>query len=381
MLSKEFISKKLKMKICFVLSHLPQGGAERQTINLIRKLVHREFDVTLVLYANQEIFYEEIHELNVHIISCPAYSKSKLIKNLKGAIFLRKILSQNDFDLIHTLLFHNGLWVRLLAPAKYSGRIIYSIRNSLEQSSFFERSVEKLLHGRSVTVTNSHFVLEQYKKIVGDCSSESCLTIYNGIETYKFISDESPNLGKYIVIGTIGRQTLLKNHIQLLRVVKELRHEVPLHLYIIGDSDQDCFKANSEYINLNGLDNIVTILDSQQDIENYYKKFNIFVLSSLSESCPNVLFEAMLAKCLCVVSQGSNKDRFIIDGLNGFEYDGTDQMLKEKLILATQKLEMHSVDSILINAQNYVLENFSINNMVNSYTRLYFETYERAGIK
>jgi glycosyltransferase involved in cell wall biosynthesis len=93
------------------------------------------------------------------------------------------------------------------------------------------------------------------------------------------------------------------------------------------------------------------------------------------------MFEAMLAKCLCVVSQGSNKDRFINDGLNGFEYDGTDQMLKEKLILATRKLEMHSVTSILINAQNYVLENFSINNMVNSYTSLYFETYERARIK
>ena len=375
------IAKKTRIRICFVLSHLPQGGAERQTINLIRKLDPEEFDVTLVLYANQEIFYEEILQLPVRIISSPAYRKCKLIKNLKGAIFLRKILIRNQFDLIHTLLFHNGLWVRLLAPVQYSRRIIYSIRNSLEQSSFFERSVEKLLHGRSVTVTNSQFVLEQYKKIVGDCSSESCLTIYNGIETDKFISDESPNLGKYIVIGTIGRQTLLKNHIQLLRVVKELRHEVPLHLYIIGDSDQDCFKANSEYVNLNGLDNIVTILDSQQDIENYYKKFNIFVLSSLSESCPNVMFEAMLAKCLCVVSQGSNKDRFINDGLNGFEYDGTDQMLKEKLILATRKLEMHSVTSILINAQNYVLENFSINNMVNSYTSLYFETYERARIK
>lgn len=370
-----------KVMICFVLSHLPQGGAERQTLNLIRMLDPSRFEVTLILYANQIIFYKEIHDLNVHIISCPAYNKCKLIKNLKGAIFLRRILLHNHFDLIHTLLFHNGLWVRLLAPVQYSGRIIYSIRNSLEHSSFFERLVEKLLHARSVTVTNSHFVLEQYKRIVGDCSSESCLTIYNGIETDKFISDESPNLGKYLVIGTVGRQTLLKNHIQLLRVVKELRHEVPLHLYIIGDSDQDSFQANSEYINLNGLDNLVTILDSQQDIENYYKKFNIFVLSSLSESCPNVLFEAMLAKCLCVVSQGSNKDRFIIDGLNGFEYDGTDQMLKEKLILATQKLEMHSVASILINAQNYVLENFSINNMVNSYTSLYSETYERTRIK
>ncbi|HQP77476.1 MAG TPA: glycosyltransferase, partial [Saprospiraceae bacterium] len=138
------IAKKTRIRICFVLSHLPEGGAERQTINLIRKLDPEEFDVTLVLYANQEIFYEEILQLPVRIISSPAYRKCKLIKNLKGAIFLRKILIRNQFDLIHTLLFHNGLWVRLLAPVQYSRRIIYSIRNSLEQSSFFERSVEKL---------------------------------------------------------------------------------------------------------------------------------------------------------------------------------------------------------------------------------------------
>jgi glycosyltransferase involved in cell wall biosynthesis len=279
MLSEELRSKKIKMRICFVLSHLPQGGAERQTINLIRKLNPQDFEVTLVLYANQEIFYKEILELPVQIISCPAYRKSKLIKNVKGAIFLKKILSRYQVDLIHTLLFHNGLIVRLLAPGRYRGRIIYSIRNSLEQSSFFERSVEKFLHSRSVTVTNSRFVLDQYKNIVRDCSSESCLAIYNGIETEKFRSEEPPSVGDHFVIGTIGRQTLMKNHIQLLRVVRELRHEIPFHLYIIGDSNQDSFKPNSEFINLNGLSKLVTILDSQEDIEKYYKiqyiRFNV----------------------------------------------------------------------------------------------------------
>ena len=360
-----------KVKICYVLSHLPQGGAERQTLNLMRMLDPAKFEVTLVLYANQEIFYTEIHELPVRLISNPAYNKSKLIKNLKGAMFLRKVLLRNQFDIIHTLLFHNGLLVRLLAPRQYNGRIIYSIRNSLEQSSFFERTIEKFLHSRSITVTNSHFVLEQYKKIVGDCTIDSCLTIYNGIETEKFSTDRPPVVGDTIVIGNVGRQTPLKNQVQILRAVKHLCDEFSVHAYIIGDSEQGSFNVNNDYIKKNGLDGKVTVMDSQEGIEKYYKRFNIFVLSSIYESCPNVLFEAMLARCLCIVSSGSNKDKFVQEGYNGFEYDGSDQDLTEKLRKVINMLGSANAELIQNNAQDYVSANFSMKKMTESYIKLY----------
>jgi len=360
-----------KVNICFVLSHLPQGGAERQTLNLIRMLDPSQFEVTLVLYANQEIFYKEVHDLPIRIISSPAYEKCKIFKNLKGALFLRKVLSQSQFDLIHTLLFHNGLWVRLLAPGRYTGRIIYSIRNSLEQSSFFERTAEKLLHSRSVTVTNSHFVLDQYKKIVRGCSGTKCLTIYNGIETDKFKTVEPPNVSNTIVIGTVGRQTPLKNQIQILRVVKQLNDETSTHTFIIGDNDQGSFYANNDYVKENRLEGKVTIMDSQENIEQYYKRFNIFVLSSIYESCPNVLFEAMLARCLCIVSRGSNKDKFVKDGYNGFEYDGSDRDLLEKLSEAIKIIGSEKAELLQKNAQDYVSANFSMSKMKDSYIELY----------
>lgn len=360
-----------KVKICFILSHLPQGGAERQTLNLIRMLDPSRFEVTLVLYANQEIFYKEIHELPIRLISSPAYKKSKLFKNLKGALFLKEVLTRTQFDIIHTLLFHNGLLVRILSPRRYRGRIVYSIRNSLAQSSFFERSVEKLLHERSLTVTNSQFVLEQYKKIVGDCATKSCMTIYNGIETERFRTEEPPIVRDTIVIGTVGRQTPLKNQIQILRAIKKLREDCAVHTFIIGDNDQGSFEVNNNYIKENRLDGIVTIMNSQKDIENYYKRFNIFVLSSIYESCPNVLFEAMLSKCLCIVSSGSNKDIFVKDGYNGFEYNGSDSDLIEKLRLVIKMLGSESAEIIQKNAQDYVSANFSIAKMTDRYIELY----------
>ena len=72
----------------------------------------------------------------------------------------------------------------------------------------------------------------------------------------------------------------------------------------------------------------------KKDIEIYYLKFDVFILPSIYEGCPNVLFEAMLSKCLCIVSIGSNSDNFIIDGVNGLVYDGSDKDLKLKLMEA-----------------------------------------------
>ena len=363
--------KETKINICFILSHLPQGGAERQTINLIRFLNPARFDVTLLLYSNKDVFYREIYDLPVKIISKSAVRNCKILKNFSGALFLRRTLKRNEYDILHTLLHHNGFWVRLLAPKRYNNRIVYSIRNSINVSTFMERLIEKFFSERGVIVTNSNRVMEQYLKLVGGKVRNNVRTIYNGIDIERFSSFPLPELKDTVIIGSVGRQTSLKNQIQILRVAQVLKKELPVYFYIIGDSDQDSFAANYKYISDNGLGGYVTIMGSQNDIENYYKRFNIFILPSFSESCPNALFEAMVSRCLCIVSEGSNSDQFIKDGQNGFVYDGSDGMLIEKVRLAINMLNSGEAKSIQERGQNYVIENFSMTKMVNEYLELY----------
>ena len=343
-----------KIRICFILSHLPQGGAERQTINLIRFLDPARFDITLLLYANREVFYREVFDLPVTIISKSEVKKGKIIKNLAGALFLRRTLRENKYDILHTLLHHNGFWVRLLAPGEYANRIVYSLRNSLGVSTFMERLSEKIFCGKGVVVTNSKSVMEQYLKLVGEKHRAKVRTIYNGIDIERFTSLSIPNSTDKIIIGNVGRQTALKNQIQILRAAKVLCMEYPAHFIIVGDSDQDSHTFNRKYIADNGLEDCVTIQGSQYDIENYYKKFNIFILSSVSESCPNALFEAMLSGCLCIVSEGANSDQFIKDGQNGFVYDGSDGMLIETVRMAVSFLKTGEATAIQENGRDYV---------------------------
>jgi glycosyltransferase involved in cell wall biosynthesis len=366
-----------KTRICFILTHLPQGGAERQTINLIRGLNPSYYDITLLLYAGDSLFYREVLDLPVRLITNRSSSGNKIHRNIENALFLRRALRKHNFDILHTLLAHNGFWVRLLAPAKYKNRIIYSIRNDIYDNPRIFLLFEKLLIRNTFVVTNSQKVLRQFREYIGPNHQDRTRLIYNGFETLRFKNDRPSIVSDELILGTVGRQSSQKNQIQIIEAVAELRPEYPVHLFVIGDKAQDMGKANEDYVRVHRLEDHITILDSQPGIEAYYKRFNIFVLSSVYESCPNVLFEAMLAKCLCIVSSRANTDLFIRDGENGLVYDGSLNMLKEKIIQAISLVRNGQHLKLVEKASQYADENFSMERMIGSYEEIYNQIMAR----
>ncbi len=358
-------------KICFVLSHLPQGGAERQTINLIRQLIQSGYNITLLLYASTEIFYREIFDEKIRIIIHESPRTNWVFRNILNGLYLRKTLRQNDFDILHTLLFHNGFWVRLLAPSKYTGRIVYSIRNDLKDASGFFLWTEKIFIRRSFVTANSHKVMTQFANYVSKRHKDRISTIYNGFDVTRFLVHTKPSVSGYIIIGTVGRQNKQKNQLQILEAINLVSRHYPIRFYLIGDVNQDQADANRHFVESHGMREIVTILDAQSHIEQYYREFNIFILSSVYESCPNALFEAMLARCLCIVSNGANTDSFIRDGINGSVYNGTTAHLTEKLISAVELVLSNRHQTMIENAQRYAMENFSVDSMADSYVKIY----------
>ncbi len=360
-----------KIKICYILSHLPQGGAERQTINLIKALDRSRYDITLILYANSEIFYKEILELPIRLLVHQSPKVWKLFRNISNILYLRKILANNDFDILHTLLFHNGFWVRFVAPRRFDQRIIYSIRNDLKDGPRFYLFFERFLIRRSYAITNSMKAMDQLKVLVREKYHHKIFNIYNGFDIIRFNLDKPSETGDEIIIGTVGRQTAQKNQVQILEAINQLSGKYLLHFILIGDKANDRNKAIESYVINNEIGRYVTILDSQPEIEAYYKRFNIFVLASLYEGCPNVLFEAMLARCLCIVSEGANTDHFIEDGINGLVYDGSTSMLVKKLEAAIELIRNGNSVMITENGNRYARENFALPQMVNSYELTY----------
>ena len=365
-----------RIKIAFIISNLGQGGAERQFLELIKNINKSKFDVSVCLFAiNRGIFYNEIESVeNIQLIKNTLKNRNKIFKIIEALIFIFKYLKNNNFDIVFTTLFMNGLFVRLIAPDKYKSKIISSIRTSLTQYDKIHLFVEKYLLKKSFVITNSKIACENLKLIVNKKYHFRISYIYNGYDTQLFSNDQKEIKRNVILMGNVGRMTYLKNQIQILKVFSMLNNE-NLRIQIIGAyGDQTALLSNFKKSILNS--DRIELIDKVPNIQDYYKKIDVFILSSFLEGCPNSLFEAMLSKCLCIISVNCNSDYFIENGINGFVYDGTDEGLKLVLLYVFNILNTPDELIIIENGYNYAQEKFSMNSMVNNYENLFMKIYE-----
>jgi glycosyltransferase involved in cell wall biosynthesis len=364
-----------KIKILFVISNLPQGGAENQFLQLIKEINKQVFDVHVVLYAYQKkAFFNEIFLIeNITITTNRLKYDYFLFKIPEALTYLKNILSVNKFDLVYTSLFMNGLFVRLVAPRHYKNRIVAGMRNSIKSYSTFYLLAEKHLIKKSFLVFNSKSPLNDFKKISKEKVHHRLFSIYNGYNFQTKILTVKEKKLNGVVLGALGRQTKQKNFIQLARVFNEIPHNNNKIIFQGNSSDE-----TNEIERL--LENNLTNFEMRKpnpDIDSFFKDINILVLPSHYEGCPNVLFETMIRKRICVVSNGANSDDFVIDGQSGFVYDGTDEGLLQSLKSAIAIIGTKKEEQIIENAYNYAAKNFSMEVMVNKYEKLFKEVYEK----
>jgi glycosyltransferase involved in cell wall biosynthesis len=366
---------KKKIKIGFFISNLPQGGAENQFVQLIKGINKQIFDVHVVLYAYQtEAFFIEIFSIkNISVTTNKLKYSFFLFKIIEALAYLKTTLSINKFDLVYTSLFMNGLFLRIVAPRHYKNKIVASMRNSIKSYSNFYLLAEKHLIKKSFLVFNSKSPLNDFKNISNEKFHNRLFSIYNGynfntdILTIKRINSKGVN------IGALGRQTLQKNFIQLARVFIEI-HDNKNKLIFQGNFADETNKINRL------LENDFTKFEMRKpnpNIDTFFKDINILVLPSHYEGCPNVLFEAMIRKRICIVSNGANSDDFLIDGQSGFVYDGSDEGLLKSLKSAISIIGTKKEEEITNNAFNYASKNFSTEVMVNKYEELFKNIYEK----
>jgi glycosyltransferase involved in cell wall biosynthesis len=360
-----------QINVCFIINNLGQGGAERQFVELIKNIDKQRFNVTLCLYAvNKGVFFKDVFSIpKVRVVQNILKKRNRILKIIEALIFIRKLLKRNSYDIVHATLFMNCLFVRLIAPRKYNDRIVANIRTSL---SLYKRTwllFEKLLIRRSYVVTNTKRAADEFIGKLTAAKRGRVTYIYNGYDTDLFRPRKIIKSADEIIIGCIGRVYYIKNQIQVVRVVHALNND-SVKLRIVGESgDQE--ELINTYVLENGLEKHITLSPKQSHIEDLYNEFDIIVVSSLLEGCPNVLFEAMLCECLCIISINANTDRFVTHGVNGLVYDGTDNDLKEKMEYAISILGTSTLDRIKKNGYQYASDDFSIEKMVRSYEILY----------
>jgi len=359
-----------KIKICFVLGSLNQGGAEKQFVELIKNIDKSRFDVTLCIYSRKEVFFQEIFKIkgiNIHTRNWKF--KISYFRLAELFFFLRRYFKENRFDLIQTMLRHNGVYIRIMTSSFYNNRIVSSIRTRFDKYDGFNLFLEKKLIKKSFSVANTVSSAESFKSQLNPKFHDRICTIYNGFDTSYFtppkIIKDYKNL---IKIGLVGRISKEKNFSQIVRVLPFLNENIEIN--IIG-SKGNSYDELLSLINESNLSDRITIQEPTSDIKSFYHSIDLCLITSSLEGCPNVLFESLLCGNFNIININANTDNFIVDGYSGLVYDGSDNDLIKKINYFKQLYINKEHYYMINNGLNYSRSNFSIKKMVLQYENLY----------
>lgn len=364
------------INILFVVASNKINGSEKVALDTAVNLNRDIFDVYFAIPEDGDIS-DLLSKNNIKKI---VYSNGRLNTiSRKGAVNLFRAIKKNKFDIVHSHsssvpgLISKILNVKLKIETRNGLFYSDSELENISKKRFLFEYLKKFYHDVITTVSeNDKRRLIKYFKY----DEKELVNIYNGIDVEKLknyshnknIQDKSPNF----LIGNVGRFTYQKNQELLLNIFSKLIKKFPqLRLQIIGEGEleNDLLKQINEL----QLNDFVEVIPYQKNIYDYIAKFDLMVMTSRFEGIPLVILEAMGIGTPVLSSDVGGINEIIKDNETGSlvrsfnEEEFFNQI--SYLINYPEKLE-----KISGNASNYI-QNFSVENMVKNYEKLYLSHF------
>lgn len=349
------------MKICFFITTLTKGGAERVVANLANYLSNNnEIEkVDILNMYNTEKEYKINSKIDIYTLDKKYIDHKKLANNHKQPLKflfhiikvikyrklkhnLKKFLGKAEYDAIICFLPEPSFM--MLSLKKYAKcPIIISDRNdpNLEYRGVRNNYLMKKLYPRAKGFVFQTEDAKNYFKDIIKCKS----TIIANPVNEKFVAKSfETNREKNIV--NVGRLEEQKNQKLLIQAFSNMNKKFSDYkLIIFGDGSLK--KQLEEYIEYLNLTDRVILAGQVDNLEEKICKASLFVLSSFYEGMPNALIEAM---CLGVPSISTDcpcgGPRMLIqNGRNGIlvENNNSEELTKAMEKILSDKEELFSI--------------------------------------
>ena len=364
-------------KVLFVMKALFAGGAEKQ-YRLIMEAIENCFDITVILVNLPSMEMEEqtklfIKEHNrIHFIQLLGKEFRPVTKNkyedrihkvvclLRQNRYLRKYIKNHRIDYV----MYSYVTQLLITPMFKRRKIcvVFNERNTGRQicDKEFKR---KLLKQCDKVVTNSAYAARYIEELTGI----ACIVINNGINIYDIEKKEHD--GFNILIP--ARVTKIKNQKIVVDAIKQVENGADITLILAGlVSDQAyceeiCKEAKNSNIN-------IKVLGYSDKVDALYAESDLIILPSYEEGTPNVLLEAYMHGIMALASdipmnRDCCTDDRILFGPNNAE------QLARKIDLIRNNSLIKDQEVFFGENRKYVVENYSITRMRESYKKLFGE--------
>ncbi|WPC72882.1 glycosyltransferase [Vibrio porteresiae] len=369
-----------KIRICHLVYSFDVGGLERIIVNCINNLKNDNFCHVIVSLTKIGDFYSEID------IPVECYSLDKKDGNDIGIYFrLYKLLNKLHPDVIHTynLATMEYQWVAWLVgvPQRIHaehGRDSYDPHGTVQKYRWLRRVTSMVTHHIVAVSADLHQWLIHDVRI----PQRKVSLIINGVDTQHYVKsarDAQHHLSfcqDKCVFGHVARLHQIKNQPFLLEAFRDACAKSgdfakDCVLLIVGDGP-DRAKLESFVRRDSWLKDRVCFTGSKTEVIDYYKEFDVFLMSSFAEGIPMTLIESMSMAIPHLVTKVGGIGEVIIDNETGLSVaSGDHDGYVNGLIELYRHRELR--ETMGQKARQQIEQRFSQNQMVAAYQALYLE--------
>ena len=369
------------MKITHIITGLSNGGAEAALFRLTtfdRNNYHEVISIMDAGYYGERLIKSgvQVHTLNM--------SRGRI--TISGIVRLYKLLKVIQPDVVQTWMYHADLIGGIIARLAGIRSVIWGIRGPFNrkltsiQTTVTIRLCALLSKWIPVAVVSNSMHAAKVHENVGYDSSK-LVYIPNGYSFDDFRPNRKAgiafrkkmNLGpETIILGMVARFDPYKDHENLLAALSMIsKGHYKICCVLVGHEMETDNLSLSRLIEKHGVSDVVKLLGPRADISKVMTGLDLHLLSSLAESFPNVLAEAMACGTPCVTTDVG--DAALIVGVTGWVVtpSNPDEMA-DAIGEALVEMKKSSKWSARRKAcRDRIFNNYTLEGMISSYNKIW----------
>lgn len=373
-----------RIRILHIITNLPVGGAQDNTLITVEKLDRSKYDVSLMC-ANQGRWVKRalaMKDLNVIFVN-ELTRRIHIFNDFIAFWKIYNIIKIQNFEIVHTHSSKPGFLGRIAAKLAGVPIIIHTIHgfpfhdfmNPLLKRFFIH--VERFLSQLSdKLITVSTLNLEKAVKL-RFANRRKFMNIYSGIDFEKFDVDVNPEakrkdlriLNGEKIVGMVGRLSEQKAPLDFVKAIPEvLKVRQDVRFLLVGDGElrEKTLKLSRKL----HVDSQLTILGFREDVPELLHIFDVFVLTSLWEGLGRSLTEAMYTGRAVVATNVEGVPELVKNGETGILVEPKDVKSIAKGIISLLSDEKKAAKMGYAAAQR-INESFRAGVMVRNLERVY----------
>lgn len=341
------------MKILFVISSLGKGGAERVLQVLANKFV-KENEVKIIKFDDFEPFYkfdENIEIINLNLGTQNLGFFGNISKRFNKIFALRNELKKSDADIVISFLDNTNI-LSILANIGIKKKLIITEHINYN----FLRGFWRILRRFTYPYANGLTVLTKY-----DYERYTYVENRTIMPNPMFEITQNSEFKKENVIIAPGRLIKHKAFDIFLYALKKVDKELLKNWRVIiaGDGDErENLQNLAKYLNLD-----VHFAGFVKNIDEYYKKSKIVVVTSRAEGFCNILMESIYFDIARISTDCiAGPSELIKDGFDGFlcEVDNINQIAQKlQILMQDENLQNDFVKNANLRRDDYSIDTIS----------------------